>query len=406
MSRRARVTATKALAALLILSLCPGCPREAPPGADGPDPDTAAPVVQVDGVVRALRIHPLRGQNLTRDEARITVRVLRAGVDVTEMAWLELQTHDTGPDAPPVATGQGGEEIALAPGQYRIQLQLRESDTAVGRGTAGVLTLAPATALRATLEVAFATGTLTSKVTNRGTSIDDESRILVRPAEGGEPIAEARAGRALRLPAGDYTVSVIWRGGSSGSERMKTLPTRVEPDTTTTVTHDFDLALVAFRVQVRDESGRDLTEDTTLELKPKAAGEPTASGGAAFEYTASPGKYTLSVEYREPPFLVVRRTLDELSLRPSTPMPLDVELPLNAGRLSFEVMVRGRPGQQCSVRIGKAGAERRVQATSLTGIHLPAGTEWDAEIRCGEHARVLTGLRVRAGEHLRRRVAL
>lgn len=399
--------------AILALQLSTGCGRSDVPGTP-PTPEPTPPAkLKVTGIVQDVSVREVDGGNLTHQESQARFRVRLDGVDVSEQVWLEFLPADE-PDAPPVSTGRGADLVAAPPATYRIAMKYTAAETAVGIGAIEALTLAPAQRINVTVDIMFQTGTLVTHISNRGKSVDNQTRLEVRPADAASdapPIARTGSGRSVRLPVGVYAVVAIWQNADGVARRLPLVAT-IEARKVTTLTGDFDAALARVRFDIRSTPGqRDLSATSTVVIRNKQ-GHPSpvdvAGGAATTTWTIEAGTYDVEVTHADGPFVQIQKTQYNLRVPESTePVRIPVAIPLAVGTLDLQI----EGASPCRVAIRLAGA---AESTSHTvglpnAIRLPAG-DWDAVVRCGEPnaeplVRTLHGLAITGGEHHRRRIA-
>jgi len=392
------------IALLAALTSCKS--RKGPPPDPEPEDTAAASALQGTGIVSTARVREMPSENLTRDEAQVSFRVLRDGVDVTEQAWIELLPVDAPADTAPAGASHGGDMIAVPVGDYRAAILLRAAETAVGQGGIARISLGPAQRIAVTVEVSFATGSLLGRATNRGQPVDDRTTITLR-TPGSDPKADPTAifsaGRTLVLPTGEYTAEAVWRPDETFT-RTTTRKVTVSAGRTTTFDLRFDLALGRLRLNVRDtREERDLGSRASVIIRNKSG--VAAKGRATFAYTLVAGVYDVHVTYAEPPLILIRKLKRNVRVpEGGDAAVVDIPLALEVGSLTIDV---GKARDDCSVKLRRADDPKGkpVKIKSLKAIRLPAGA-WDADIRCGKATRALSGLVIAAGDHLQRKVVL
>jgi hypothetical protein len=341
------------------------------------------------------------GANLTRAEARVTVRVLLAGTDASENSRFELVEPGAAATEPPIAASRTGRPVGVAPGTYDLRLWLREAPTAEGQGAVAAVTLPAGTATVVTLSTEFPTGSLVVKAENQGRDVGERTQLLLHPAGDKAPI-RARAGGSIRLPVGDYGVTATLQT-LHGRKHTQQSKIRIEPDRVQRLEIAFAVASSVLRLQVRDAGGRDRTAQSKVVV---SRGKTRVAGGsAALDFPLPAGTYSVEVRWESPPFVSLTHTVPVLELKDDgEPTILPIPFATAPGELSFELPNTIKP-DTCRVTLSAPGGKPLGTALGPGPHGVPAGT-WDALVACGDQQRTLSGLVVTSTERLSRRVVL
>ena len=411
MDLRRAVRRIAVLASLLVLAP-PSCRRETAPHDALPDAAASPPRLIASGIVAGGRLRPAERGNLTRDEAQVAITARIGDRRLDGQLWVELRGTDAPPTAPPAGAGPGGEYVAVPPGAYRVAITYRVAESAVGRGDIGPVVLAPATRSHLGLQVSFPTGTISTRITNRGAAVDLQTQVSIRPAAPAGQGASAprslsaRCGDATVLPVGSYDVDVVWRPDPRIERRLHQRLT-VEPDADTRLAHDFGLALGRLRLDVR-EHGRDITRFTRLTVR---RGETVVldADSAALPHLLPAGMYDLELTYDEPPLVHATRRLPNHVLGEGTPDTLRVDLRLGTATLTFSVLRRETSiAEQCTVQLHRPKDPLTAKPVSAAApVRVPPGT-WNAVVTCdtetGPLVRRIPRLVVKPRDHLDRKI--